>query len=104
MATSQDIRFMPLESVTREDRLHVATCHHAGAQDIIFGSLKSDGDGQSKRTAEEFSDYPYASLVMRQFARMAESTGRVGEENPFATFPPESTCERAGNRCGCISE
>eukprot|EP00961_Rhodomonas_salina_P113356 1524997-Rhodomonas_salina.1 len=71
LSSSQDVRFAPLDSVQREDRVHIATCHHAAAQDIVFGGLQTDASG-GKRTAEEFSASDYAGLIMLQFARVKE--------------------------------
>jgi hypothetical protein len=68
-----NLLFAPFEHVCRGDSLHTAMCHHAGAQDTIFGPLKSDGGGQAKRSGAEFQDFEYQSLVMRQYARILES-------------------------------
>lgn len=37
-----NLYFMPLESVRREDRLHISMCHYISAQDIIYGPLPGD--------------------------------------------------------------
>eukprot|EP00961_Rhodomonas_salina_P090215 1213484-Rhodomonas_salina.1 len=73
LSSSSDVRFLPVSAIQREDRIHIAACHHAAAQDILFGVLKSDHGSQEKRSAEQYSEYPYASLLMRQYARIIES-------------------------------
>eukprot|EP00961_Rhodomonas_salina_P127785 1722735-Rhodomonas_salina.1 len=52
LSSSSDVRFLPVSAIQREDRIHIAACHHAAAQDILFGVLKSDHGSQEKRSAE----------------------------------------------------
>eukprot|EP00961_Rhodomonas_salina_P299814 3939228-Rhodomonas_salina.4 len=72
LSSSTDVRFAPLASIQREDRIHIATCHHCAAQDIIYGLLKTDSECE-QRCAEAFSEHSYVSLMMRQYARMQET-------------------------------
>lgn len=73
LSSSDDLRFAPLHSIAREDRIHIAACHHAAAQDILFGGLKTDSDQSDRKTAEQFSDHAFTSLMMRQYARLCET-------------------------------
>eukprot|EP00961_Rhodomonas_salina_P293156 3933519-Rhodomonas_salina.3 len=72
LSSSRDVRFAQVSDVKREDRLHIAACHHAAAQDIIFGCLKTDIEGV-KHTAEDFSGHEYEALLMRQYYRIVEA-------------------------------
>ena len=74
LSSSMDVRFAPLDSILREDKIHVATCHHCRAQDIVFGGVSTDAENETKKTAEEFSQFAYPALMMRQFARICEAT------------------------------
>eukprot|EP00961_Rhodomonas_salina_P201094 2712605-Rhodomonas_salina.5 len=71
-SSSNDVRFAQVSDVKREDRLHIAACHHAAAQDIIFGCLKTDIEGV-KHTAEDFAGHEYQALLMRQYYRIVEA-------------------------------
>ncbi len=74
LSSKMDVRFAPLDSIVREDKIHVATCHHCCAQDTVFGQLSTDEPRETKRTAEEFSEHGYKALMMRQFARICEAS------------------------------
>ena len=73
LSSSSDVRFAPLDTIGREDKIHVATCHHCRAQDIVFGGISTDAETETKKTAEEFSQFAYPALMMRQFARICEA-------------------------------
>jgi hypothetical protein len=72
LSKSADLRIPPLCSVEREDRIHIASCHHAAAQDILFGPLQTDAS-RDKRTAQMFSENSYSAILMRQWVRIRDA-------------------------------
>lgn len=80
LSSKDNTNILSLGSVRREDRIHIASCHHTVSQDVLFGNLKTDAEGMMKKTAREYSEFPYTSLMMRQFMRIRESRRNASVE------------------------
>jgi hypothetical protein len=71
------VEFAPMSVVMREDPVHVATCHHSAAQDILFGGI----EGRDRQPAREFAECQYGALLMRQYARIRAARVQVAVQS-----------------------